>query len=133
MSIPIAEMTEQELKKEMAKDYPLIPMDEISDEARLLAVAWHENATDWIGDKHKLASDIMNYARRQLQKEIEAQDYWPKLSQVELELAEYIEKTKKLVDALREIITTGKDWGWDENFWATNIAKQALREYEGGK
>ena len=23
---------------------------------------------DWIGDKHKLASDIMNYARRQLEK-----------------------------------------------------------------
>ena len=39
-------------------------MNEITKEARQIAVLWHENATDWIGDKHKLASDIMNYARR---------------------------------------------------------------------
>lgn len=45
-------------------NYPLIPMNEITKEARQIAVLWHENATDWIGDKHKLASDIMNYARR---------------------------------------------------------------------
>lgn len=50
--------------KPMDEDYPLIPMSEIEDEARLIAIRWHENATDWIGDKHKLASDIMNYARR---------------------------------------------------------------------
>lgn len=50
--------------KPMDEDYPLIPMKDIEDEARLIAVRWHENATDWIGDKHKLASDIMNYARR---------------------------------------------------------------------
>ena len=50
--------------KPMDDDYPLIPMSEIEDEARLIAVRWHENATNWIGDKHKLASDIMNYARR---------------------------------------------------------------------
>lgn len=52
------------IEDEMQTDYPLIPISEISDEARLLAVRWHENATNWIGDKHKLASDIMNYARR---------------------------------------------------------------------
>lgn len=57
-----------DLKKEMAEDYPLIPMDEIDEEARLLSVRWHESATNWIGDKHKLASDIMNYARRKSQK-----------------------------------------------------------------
>lgn len=50
--------------KPMDDDYPLIPMKDIDDEARIIAVRWHENATDWIGDKHKLASDIMNYARR---------------------------------------------------------------------
>lgn len=50
--------------KPMDEDYPLIPMKDIEDEARLIAVRWHENATNWIGDKHKLASDIMNYARR---------------------------------------------------------------------
>lgn len=35
-------MTEQQLKKEMETDYPLIPMMEITDEARMLAVAWVE-------------------------------------------------------------------------------------------
>ncbi len=54
----------QAIKEEMLKDYPLIRMEDITDEARILSVAWHENATNWIGDKHKLASDIMNYARR---------------------------------------------------------------------
>lgn len=57
------------LKDEMKKDYPLIPMSEISDEAMIISIAWHENATatGWIGDKHKLASDIMNYSRRHSQ------------------------------------------------------------------
>jgi replicative superfamily II helicase len=50
--------------KQMDDDYPLIAMKDIDKEARLIAVRWHENATNWIGDKHKLASDIMNYARR---------------------------------------------------------------------
>ena len=48
-------------------DYPVIPMMEITDEAREIAVTWFEadvKGMDWIGDKHKLASDIMNYARR---------------------------------------------------------------------
>lgn len=61
-----------ELKQELQTDYPLIPMSNISDEARMIAVAWHENATDWIGDKHKLASDIMNYARRSNKELVEA-------------------------------------------------------------
>jgi hypothetical protein len=46
--------------------YHLIPMNEIDDEAREIAVRWHDNATNWIGDKHKLASDIMNYAKKQI-------------------------------------------------------------------
>jgi hypothetical protein len=52
----------------MADDYKLIPMSEITDEARKLAVAWMECddkvLKDWIGQKHKLASDIMNYAKK---------------------------------------------------------------------
>jgi len=48
--------------------YQLIPMNEIEDEAREIAVRWHENATNWIGDKHKLASDIMSYAKKQVRK-----------------------------------------------------------------
>lgn len=45
------------------KDYKLIPMFEITDEAREIAVAWMEcEDKHWIRQKHKLASDIMNYA-----------------------------------------------------------------------
>jgi len=50
-------------------DYELIPMGDIEDEAREIAVRWTaELGCDWIGNRHKLASDIMNYARRQVEK-----------------------------------------------------------------
>ena len=58
-------MKKNKTKQELESDYPLIPMSEISDEARELAVLWSENMIDdFITQKHKLASDIMNYARR---------------------------------------------------------------------
>jgi hypothetical protein len=45
--------------------YELIPLSDITDEAREIAVKWCESVgIDWIGDKHKLASDIMNYAKK---------------------------------------------------------------------
>jgi hypothetical protein len=59
--------------KTMENDYPLIPMSDITDEARKIAVAWCEvesEMLDWIGHKHKLASDIMNYARRYHENEV---------------------------------------------------------------
>lgn len=43
-------------------EFHLIPMDKIRLEIKDISVAWHENATNWIGDKVKLASDIQNYA-----------------------------------------------------------------------
>lgn len=56
--------------KDIDNDYPLIPMSEIDDEAREIAVRWAENnGYSWIGDKHKLASDIMNYARRKAERD----------------------------------------------------------------
>jgi hypothetical protein len=58
---------DKKLKQEMDADYPLIPMMDITDEARLLAVAWVEGYEAQgmdIPGKQKLASDIMNYARR---------------------------------------------------------------------
>lgn len=47
-------------------DYPLIPMSNITDEARKIAVRWGDEYFPGIAlsEKHKLASDIMNYARR---------------------------------------------------------------------
>lgn len=59
---------ETDTKQLKEDDYPLIPIEEIDDEARKIAVSWHEAATGWIGDKHKLASDIMNYAKKQVRK-----------------------------------------------------------------
>lgn len=51
--------------EELSKDYKLIPLNEITEEARLIAVMWAESPkSDFIADKHKLASDIMNYAIR---------------------------------------------------------------------
>jgi phosphoenolpyruvate carboxylase len=45
-------------------------MPEITDEAREIAVRWGDNMKDdFISQKHKLASDIMNYARRYKQEE----------------------------------------------------------------
>lgn len=73
------------IKKGMKDDYPLIPLMEIEEEARLLAVTWIENLLpDFaIEQKHKLASDFMNYARRVSSKEwvkIENKDDLPKKS-----------------------------------------------------
>ena len=54
------------------EEYKLIPMSEITDEAREIAVAWMQcDDKDWIGQKHKLASDIMNYAKKQVNQEVE--------------------------------------------------------------
>lgn len=54
-----------EKTKEIDTDYKLIPLSEITDEAREIAVRWGDNmVNDFISEKHKLASDIMNYARR---------------------------------------------------------------------
>lgn len=47
-------------------DYKLIPMNEITEEAREIAKRWYDGVSNLndIREKHKLASDIMNYARR---------------------------------------------------------------------
>jgi hypothetical protein len=53
------------------EDYKLIPMSDIDDEAREIAVRWVENYQPMgfdLPNKHKLASDIMNYARRHSKK-----------------------------------------------------------------
>jgi len=56
----------------LKNDYPLISMADITEKARKIAVAWMEcDDKRWIGNKHKLASDIMNYARRHSQQKIE--------------------------------------------------------------
>lgn len=52
-------------------NYNLIPLSDITDEARKIAVAWGEAMSDdSIMNKHKLASDIMNYAKNYHKQEL---------------------------------------------------------------
>lgn len=64
-----AEMVE--LKSKIEKDYKLIPSGDIDDEARLIAIRWVEGYEKMgiieLEQKHKLASDFMNYARHKLE------------------------------------------------------------------
>jgi hypothetical protein len=56
------------------KTYELIPLPDITPEARQIAVAWIEGYQPMgfdIQQKHKLASDIMNYAAGQVAAERE--------------------------------------------------------------
>lgn len=38
-------------------------------------------------------------------------------------------KENILVTALQDIIATGQNWDWGENFWAVKQAKEALKKY----
>jgi hypothetical protein len=62
--IPAGGTPERSLPK--TKEYNIIPMSNITDEARKIAVAWVEGYKPAgminLDQKHKLASDIMNYA-----------------------------------------------------------------------
>lgn len=52
--------------KKFKKRYKIIPFNEITEEARDIAVLWVENYKPMgmnLEQKHKLASDIMNYTK----------------------------------------------------------------------
>lgn len=57
-------MDKSEALKHIEKTYRLIPMSDITDEARELARRWYDGVSELndIREKHKLASDIMNYS-----------------------------------------------------------------------
>lgn len=79
-------------KQLMETDYPLISTSDIDWEARCIAVRWVENyekiGVIEIEQKHKLASDIMNYSRHQL-------------TAKEAELKELREVAEKMVTLLK--------------------------------
>lgn len=56
----------ENLSKALNSEYKLIPLNEITDEARKIAVLWGDEYFPGhaLPEKHKLASDIMNYAKR---------------------------------------------------------------------
>jgi len=81
----------------METKFPLIPLSEVDDLARSIAVAWCEEygTMDFdIENKHKLASDIMNYHRHKVAalKEI--------IHDLEI-AAEKLEKAKKALTDIR--------------------------------
>ncbi len=56
-----------------AEDYQLIPIDKIDNDARKIAVKWVEHFTRAglnIEQKHKLASDIMNYHKAKVEETV---------------------------------------------------------------
>jgi hypothetical protein len=54
----------------LKSEFKLIPLSEIDDLARDIAVEWGDNMKDdFIAQKHKLASDIMNYGRLYAEKQ----------------------------------------------------------------
>lgn len=59
-------MSSEDTQKRLNENYRLIPMKDITDEARDIAVMWIEGYKPAgiinLEQKHKLASDIMNYA-----------------------------------------------------------------------
>jgi hypothetical protein len=58
--------------------YILIPMSDITDEAREIAKAWYDGVSEMndIREKHKLASDIMNYAKNQIPTDEESEKWY---------------------------------------------------------
>ncbi len=84
----------------MSINYKLINLEDIDTEARRIAVAWVENFKPIGGSdiqaKHKLASDIMNYAESR--KGFEAKAYE--------ELLEENRKLKTQIDQANQYITS---------------------------
>ena|SRR5688572_12904241 len=92
----------------LKNDYPLIPMSEITDEARIIAVAWmEEDDRTFIANKHKLASDIMNYARRYNEKH--QHDWKQKYMSCEEDLTRCEKENEKLLlEHLAQLNTLAK-------------------------
>ena len=97
------------------KNYKLIPMNEITDEARELAVLWVEEFKDaggiQIQQKHKLASDIMNYA-----------------------ISHNQQKHPLTIDELRKELNKFEKWkideGYDRNRDYAQLTEYYLKQYQ---
>ena len=99
MTIDERKARDRAIRKAIKSDYPLIKFFDIDDEARLIAVAWVEGFEKIgmmeIEQKHKLASDIMNYTRR-------------KLASRDSELRELREVAVKMASALTDAVSGDK-------------------------
>lgn len=106
--------SEKKIRKQMGNDYPLIPSSDIESEARMLAVAWVEGYEKMgvieLEQKHKLASDFMNYARH-------------KLESKEAELS----RLKVIAESLATALTYYEEG--DKPMIKQGLSKQALTAY----
>lgn len=99
-------------------DFTLIPMSDIRPECRDIAVRWHESATNWIGDKVKLASDIQNYA-----------DWYAKNDQPIA--SESVEQAAEQY-AIDQVGPINDNWSEDKKIWYRNIISNYKQSYIAG-
>lgn len=110
------ESTEDEIEESLL-NYPLIPLDEIDAEARLIAVRWVENYEPCgfdLPNKQKLASDIINYS----QKRIAA--FTAQLKKQEEEIYSQRKRIKEYEDALQKIQLMKRLPGEKDDYYAFN-------------
>lgn len=112
------------MEKTIDEGYKLIPMSEITDEARMIAKSWYDGVSEMndIREKHKLASDIMNYALNQMSKVDEIRVAEAKLRR-DLQL-----RNEGLVKAMEKI----RDYETMDEMTAYHlkvIAREALTQY----
>jgi hypothetical protein len=99
--------TSEKFRNAFGKDYKLIPLDEITEEARIIAVLWmEEDDRTFIANKHKLASDIMNYAKRYHLQQLALKDQLWSADKIELERVqralEFKDQEIKMLKHLRD-------------------------------
>lgn len=110
------------------QEYKLVPFSEITNEARDIATAWCENYVRMgfdIQQKHKLASDIMNYAAQETADSIQDIDSLTK------KIAELMHENERLKEALKTIEYLLSDELYEENASAAyQTASGALKATE---
>ena len=100
--------------KQKQLEYKLIPLSDIDEEAKQIAIAWVEN---WkgpnstvmpdIAQKQKLASDIINYTQKRILIRVEqCTKEIDKLLETKESLLAELDKKKKQVDAFKQWLET---------------------------
>lgn len=120
-------MSSEDKQKRLNENYRLIPMKDITDEARDIAVMWIEGYKPAgiinLEQKHKLASDIMNYAA------LHAKDFLEWYSLKMVGFVEYLTKVKPIVksEEIEERLLEFEGQTFD-NLYAQFIEHQSLNK-----
>lgn len=95
----------------------LIPMSDIRDEVRQIAVAWAEaNKYYWIGDKHNLASDIQNYSNTYADQQVALNGEWNRVEDYLPPVSTQIETYSKSQGVLYRYFSKGYE-NWTAEDW----------------